>query len=106
MKTLFAAVLVALLVVLVPVASARPVCGYLRGDDGHRYRIAVLKGTSSCRTARGVFVDLFAGRGTPHPGPKPSQSYTQVGAWRCFYGMGSWECSRSHGRQDVVASPR
>jgi hypothetical protein len=105
MKTLFAAVLLAVVVVLVPAASARPVCGYLRGDEGERYRIAVEKGTSSCRTARRVFVDLFAGRGTPHPGPKPSQSYTQVGAWRCFFGMGVWECSRSRGRQDVVASP-
>jgi len=105
MKTLCAAVLVAVVVVLVPGAAARPVCGYLRGD-GDRYRIAVQKGDSSCRTARRVFVDLFAGRGTPHPGPKPSRSYTQVGAWRCFYGMGIWECSRSRGTQDVVASPR
>lgn len=46
-----------------------------------------------------VFVDLFAGRGTPHPAPKPSRSYTQVGAWKCFNGMGIWECSRSRGRR-------
>lgn len=104
MKALLTLTPVLLLVALAPVAAARPTCGYLRGDE-IRYRIAVQEGDSSCRIARRVFVDLFAGRGTAHPGPKPSQSYTQVGAWRCFYGMGIWECSRSRGRQDVVATP-
>jgi hypothetical protein len=104
---LLAALLVAL--ACVPLARAFPAwpthkCSSFRkripGSDGVAgvtYRITVLNGHVSCRTANGLIGGFWAGKGVHHGGPSDAQSYWTLRAypgWQCRQGAGAGSCTR------------
>jgi hypothetical protein len=80
-----------------PVSAVSPAvpdhrCGTLRGPGA---TFSIRSGNVDCAEARQVFIDLFAGRGTPQKSPGTGQTDTNVDGWLCGGGAGGFGCSKN-----------
>lgn len=79
-------------------------CGTMAGPGA---RFSVSEHGSSCRVARRVLKDLFAGRGKPRRDPSTGALDTSVDGWLCGGGAGGFGCSKlGPGGRILPFSPR
>jgi hypothetical protein len=107
--TCAAVCLVLAVAIAVPVSAAGPSptatvagkrdCGvqtYRSGGSAIRDRVSVLKGHATCKRARKVLRDFFAGKGKRHetPGEGMAGVSVTVDRWTCGYFAGGGACSK------------
>jgi hypothetical protein len=66
-------------------------CGTMPGPGA---RFAILAHRTRCRVARGVFKDLFAGRGHHRRDARTGAVDTTVDGWLCGGGAGGFSCTK------------
>jgi hypothetical protein len=76
-------------------------CGTVQGP-GARFAVTTDDGVG-CPEARGVFLDLFTGKGEHHQGADEAETYTDVDGWICGSGAGGYGCRRSGAAIDASA---
>ena len=68
-------------------ATASRTCGTVSSSSGAAH-VRVDRGTTSCRSARSLLRDYFAGRGVRHTGSSQATRYTKIRGWKCPFNHG------------------